>query len=99
MFPCGFCKIFKDTFLIEHLPTATSETATEISQGNSARDEQFSTRLAQAENLLIIVPLYVCLVSKGLLIWRFSSQVEISTRYTELKKIVIIWNISTRVEI
>ena len=28
--------------------------------------------------------------SKGLITWRFSSRVEISTRYTELKKIAII---------
>ena len=35
----------------------------------------------------------------GLIIWRFSSRVEISTRYAELKKIAIILEIPIRVEI
>ena len=30
-------------------------------------------------------------LAKGLIIWRFSSPVEISTCYTQLKKIAIIW--------
>ena len=35
----------------------------------------------------------------GNLIWRLSSRIEVSTRYTELKKIAIIWKTSARVEI
>ena len=44
VFSCEFCKIFKNTFFLEHLRTAASETGTENSLGNSARGEKCSAR-------------------------------------------------------
>ena len=61
MFPCEFCKIFKNTFFIEHHQNVASETVTGNSLRNSAQDKTFS---ALAENLHIISPLYVWLGSK-----------------------------------
>ena len=44
MFSCEFCKIFKNTFFLEHLRTAASETGTEKSLRNSVRGEKCSAR-------------------------------------------------------
>ena len=43
--------------------------------------------------------MHVWVLTKGLIIWRFSTRVKISTRYTELKEIAVIWKISTQDEI
>ena len=40
VFSCEFCKTFKNTFFIEHLRTAASETVTENSLWNSVRKEK-----------------------------------------------------------
>ena len=42
MFSCEFCEIFKNTFFLEHLWMAASETGTENSLGNSAQGEKCS---------------------------------------------------------
>ena len=39
-FPVNFAKFFKNTFCLEHLRKAASETFTENSLGNSVRNEQ-----------------------------------------------------------
>ena len=41
--PCEFYDVLNNTFFMEHLWTATFETVTENSQGNSARGEKHLT--------------------------------------------------------